>query len=367
MAKLCLYFNHPSQYREEIYKKISKEFGGDWDFEKSNTSIVTFDTKELQNTSWLAVRTFGNFYWTKGLLRLLRKDYDTYLMIGATRCLSLYFFLIFKNLFFRKKKVFLWTHGYYGKESWMEKNIFKRPLFKLADGVLVYGNYSRDLMIVDGFDPNKVLTIHNSLAYSKQIKLRNNAVLSDIYAKYFGNENPVLIFIGRLTPVKQLDMILDALYILKNRSENYNLVYVGDGPEKDVLEAKALELGLCDRIWFYGACYDEGQNAKLVYNADLCVAPGNIGLTAIHSLMFGCPAVTHKDFKWQMPEFEAIRKDVTGDFFERGNVNDLANVISHWFSSHKGDRNIVRTACYREIDEQWNPEFQIEVLKNFIK
>lgn len=367
MAKLCLYFNHPSQYREEIYKKISKEFGGDWYFEKSNTSIVTFDTKELQNTSWLAVRTFGNFYWTKGLLKLLRKDYDTYLMIGATRCLSLYFFLILKNLFFRKKKVLLWTHGYYGKESWVEKNLFKRPLFKLADAILVYGNYSRDLMIADGFNPNNVSTIHNSLAYSKQLELRNKATGSDIYAKHFGNDNPVLIFIGRLTPVKQLDMIIDALNILKNKSEDYNLVYVGDGPERKALEEKVSNLGLGERVWFYGSCYDELQNAELVYNADLCVAPGNIGLTVIHSFMFGCPAVTHNDFKWQMPEFEAIKHNVTGAFFEKGNVNDLANVISKWFSSHKYDRESVRAACYQEIDEQWNPDFQIKVLKNIIK
>lgn len=367
MAKLCLYFNHPSQYREEIYNKISNEFGGDWYFEKSNISIVSFDTEKLLNSSWLTVKILGNFYWTNGLLKLLRKGYDTYLMIGATRCLSLYFFLILKNLFFRKKKVLLWTHGYYGKESWVEKNIFKRPLFKMADVVLVYGNYSRDLMIDDGFDPNNVSTIHNSLAYSKQLELRNKATDSDIYAKHFGNDNPVLIFIGRLTPVKQLDMIIDALYILKNKGENYNLVYVGDGPERKVLEDKALDLGLSDCVWFYGACYDEVQNAELVYNADLCVAPGNIGLTVIHSLMFGCPAVTHNDFKWQMPEFEAIRRGVTGDFFERGNVHDLINVISSWFSSHKDDRESVRSACYQEIDEQWNPEFQINVLKQVIK
>ena len=56
-----------------------------------------------------------------------------------------------------------------------------------------------------------------------------------------------------------------------------------------------------------GECYSEETNAKLIYNADLCVAPGNIGLTAIHVMMFGCPAITHNDFKWQMPEFEAIK------------------------------------------------------------
>ena len=96
------------------------------------------------------------------------------------------------------------------------------------------------------------------------------------------------------------------------------------------------------------------------------MAPGNIGLTAIHALMFGCPAITHNDFKWQMPEFEAIHAGATGDFFERNNVKDLADVISRWISNNVSRREDVRLACYREIDEQWNPEFQMEVIEKAI-
>ncbi len=42
MTKLCLYFNHPAQYREEIYLKIDKEFDCDWYFEKSDIDIRKF-------------------------------------------------------------------------------------------------------------------------------------------------------------------------------------------------------------------------------------------------------------------------------------------------------------------------------------
>lgn len=57
-------------------------------------------------------------------------------------------------------------------------------------------------------------------------------------------------------------------------------------------------------------------NAELIYNADLCVAPGNIGLTAMHAMMFGCPCISHNDFSWQMPEFEAIVPYKTGNFLK---------------------------------------------------
>ena len=125
--------------------------------------------------------------------------------------------------------------------------------------------------------------------------------------------------------------------------------------------------GLTDNIWFYGACFDENANAELVYNADLCVAPGNIGLTAMHVMMFGCPAISHNSFKWQMPEFESIKPGETGDFFEYDNVEDLTRCISEWFRSKKDCREKVREACYKEIDDYWNPHYQLNLLKRVLE
>ena len=53
--------------------------------------------------------------------------------------------------------------------------------------------------------------IHNSLNYDRQIELRNSGLASDVFIQHFGNENPVIIFIGRLTKVKQLDMLVEAI------------------------------------------------------------------------------------------------------------------------------------------------------------
>ena len=170
------------------------------------------------------------------MVKLLKGNYEKYILVGDTRCLSLYVFLVLKKLLFRRKKVLLWTHGYYGKESWVQKNIFKRPLLKMADGLLLYGNYARELMLKDGFNPKTTLIIHNSLAYSEQLRIRSTIKSSVIYKEHFGNDNPVLIFLGRLTPVKQLDMIVTAVAHLNDKGEQYNLVFVGDGSERERLE-----------------------------------------------------------------------------------------------------------------------------------
>lgn len=95
----------------------------------------------------------------------------------------------------------------------------------------------------------------------------------------------------------------------------------------------------------------------------LGVAPGNVGLTAMHTMVFGTPVISHNDFKWQMPEFEAIKPGKTGDFFERNSVQSLACTISKWFTEKKDKRDKVRQACYEEIDTNWNQYYQMEIIK----
>lgn len=368
MKKLCCIFNIPSLYREAIYKEIDEQYDCEWYFERENVDIALFDTSKLKNVHMLEHRIFaGRAYRMKGLTGLIwrRNDFDAYVMVGAPMCVSLWVLCLLLKVLHPKKKIYFWTHGWYGKESCSEC-IIKKVFLKLADELLLYGNYAKKLLVKNGFKPEKMHVIHNSLSYDVQLSLRKQITTSDVYKNHFGNNNPVLIFIGRLTPVKKLDMLLDSLAALSQKNGKYNLVFVGNGSEKESLEHKTAELGLKEQVWFYGACYDEKTNAELIYNADLCVAPGNIGLTAMHVLMFGCPAITHNDFAYQMPEFEAIVPYKTGNFFERGSVVSLSDVIEDWFKVNQSLRDYVRECCYKEIDENWTPAYQMTVLQKVL-
>lgn len=360
-----MYFNIPSIYREEIYKRIDEKFDCDWYFEDLKENIKKFDTRVLGHSETLPVVDLSSFYWTKGLIKLLFCNYSHYIMIGATRNLSLYALLLLKYLFFRKKKVLLWTHGFYGKENWIQKNLFKRSLFNLADEVLLYGNYAKTIMVELGFDKEKLHVMHNSLAYAKQLCLRESLAQTSIYRNYFNNDNLVIIMIGRLNLRKKLDLLLQSVALLKNKGKLYNVVFVGDGEDENNLKNTAKSLKIDNSVWFYGACYDEEENARLIFNADACVVPGDIGLTAIHSQMFGCPVFTHNFLPSQGPEFESIKEGITGSFFERDNVISLSNTISNWFENHT-NREKIREACYKEIDTQWTPMFQMDVLNKVI-
>ena len=356
--------NMAAHYRKSIFCLMDSSFDVEFLFGEPRQGIRQMDTDSLKGIIKItSIRyLFFKTYWQSGIIKKLFGKFDRYLLIGETRALSTWMFCVLARLCGKSKHVYLWSHGFYGKEKWGER-LLKKLFFRLpGGGIFLYGNYARDLMIREGFSPNQLFVIHNSLDYERQLELRNQMYYDSIYTDHYHNISKNVIFIGRFTAVKQLDLLLKAQSLCKERGFIFNLTLIGDGQNCDSLKELCRRLCLDNYVWFYGSCYDEEENARLIYNADLCVSPGNVGLTAMHSLVYGTPVLTHSDFSHQMPEFEAIHEGETGDFFMRGSVESLADKIMTWFVIHK-DRSVVRQLCYNEIDSFWTPKFQIDILK----
>ena len=364
--KLCIIYNFAQHYRTAIFRMISENYDCDFYFGENRTDIKGIDCSQLKGDC-KTIKSYENkwFKYYFGMIKLLFREYHAFLVLGEERCISTWELLLLSKLF-PQKKVYLWSHGKYGKEGKL-KTFVQRVFYGLADGTFLYGDYARKIMIESGFNANKLFVIKNSLDYDRQLELRKKITQSSIYVDHFKNENKVLLFIGRLTGVKKLDMLLNSLKSLKELGRNYNLVLVGSGIEKENLMKQSVSLGIEDQLWFYGACYDEEKNAELIYNADLCVAPGNVGLTAMHTMVFGTPVLSHDNYSWQMPEFEAISPGRTGLFFKYMDQNALTQSIITWFDKYASSREDIRIACYNEIDKYWNPYYQMRVLKNVIK
>ncbi len=361
--KICCIFNVAPHYNAPIYKLMDSELSCDFYLgDRIHTPLKLMDYNELRGYKGiLKYKTiFGKFYWQKGVLKNIFKPYAYYVMNGEAYCVSTWVVLF--ACMFTKKKVFLWTHGWYGDESFIKK-IVKKAFYNLSSKLLLYGDYARNLMIKEGFDDNKLVSIYNSLDYNKQLSIRCKQKNSSIYRTKFDNDLPVLLFIGRIQTNKQIDLLIDAIGLLQRRGVFYNLVIIGEEVEDTEIKSLIDKNNINQNVWLYGACYDEESIGELIYNADVCISPGNVGLTAMHSLMYGTPIITHSDFSKQMPEFEAIKENVTGAFFKRNDVFDLARVIQEWLAGNSDRREFIRKEAYKVIDERYNPYVQIEILK----
>ncbi len=362
-GKTCCIFNIAVHYRAPIYTLMDRELKCDFYFgDKVRTSLKKMDysslngfRKELRN-----IYLYKNVYWQPGATSLFfNKQYTVYILTGDLQCLSNWVLLVLG--FFSRKKIGLWTHGWYGREGWVKK-FLKRVYFGLADMTFLYGDYARTGMIENGFDGKKLHCVYNSLDYDQQTKIRSRLSYSSVYTDHFKNDFPVILYVGRIQKSKKIDILLTAVAKLREKGEYYNVMLVGEDVDRTGI-ADAVDPALQENVWFYGPCYDEQVLADLIYNADLCVSPGNVGLTAIHTFTYGCPVITQDNFSTQGPEFEVITPGVTGDFFRENDADDLAEKIGKWSRIVAERKEELKELCFKEIREKYNPYYQIEVLK----
>ena len=364
-SHICCLFNIGPHYDFPLYHIMGEELNCEFYLgDKLPYTIKTFDYKSLRGfKATLHNHFFGNFYWQSGVLRQFFKPYRYYIVNGEPFCLSTWCLLVLSKL--TNKKVIGWTHGWYGREGFV-KGIIKKIFFKLFDQLLVYNEYSIGLLEQQGVAKKRMSCFANSLDSDRIKVIREQLTDSHIYHEHFGNDNPVLIYCGRIQKRKKLDMLIDCLERLNHEGCPTNLMMIGADDEQTGIEQLVIDKGLSDKVWFYGACYNEEELGNFFHNATVCISPGNVGLTAIHALSYGCPVITHNDFPYQMPEFEAIRPGTTGDFFKRDDIDDMTLVVRKWLQENNNNREQIRQLAYHEIDGKWNIHYQIEVLKKIL-
>ncbi|HUX95568.1 MAG TPA: glycosyltransferase [Bacteroidales bacterium] len=310
---------------------------------------------------------FNRIIWQNNVLNITSKgNFDVYLFIGESNVISTWIGVIICKL--RRKKIAFWGHGTYGNEKFVKKLI--RQMFnKLPDSYLLYNERAKYLLKEEGIKEESLFVVYNSLNYDVHVNIRNyleKNEISSLKRRLFplNFDLPVLVFIGRLTPEKKIEQLVESVELLHRKGKKVNCIIIGSGDMEDILRKLVSSLDLEEYFSFYGACYEEKENALLLSMADCCISPGNVGLTAIHSLSFGTPVITHNDLPNQMPEVSSIIEGLTGELFDRNCVNDLAEKIEKLVFI-KG-KNHYSDHCIKLIDNYYNPYYQVKVFNMMV-
>jgi glycosyltransferase involved in cell wall biosynthesis len=106
-------------------------------------------------------------------------------------------------------------------------------------------------------------------------------------------DETILISVGRLAAEKNWETLLRAFAKVSQTHPNIRLVLIGDGPDRDTLEALASELGIAEHLAFTGALHFE-EIPSYLKAADLfCFASvtETQGLVTMEAMAAGLPVV----------------------------------------------------------------------------
>lgn len=369
--KVAVVYNFYPHYRTPVFEALVRDprcewtfFGDTVDVERTGIKLAPMDPpirfRRIHNR---LIR--GGVLWQHGAMRVaLSREFDTLILMGAPKHLAMWPTAILGR--WSGKRVLFWTHGWTARpRGWNGR--LRRWFYGLAHGILTYGRWAKGLGVAEGFAGDSIHVIGNSLDFEAQSAIYRTLDASTrdaTRAELFGDASrPVVVWVGRLIKSKRLDLLFDAMTLLAERGRSPDVILIGDGPELEFLRSRAADLAARHgiRTHFEGACYDERRLGQLLHAGNVLVAPGNVGLSAMHAMAFGTPVVTHGDPERQGPEFEAIVEGRTGSLFSFGSVDGLAAAVDRWIATPFTTEE-TQSACRAEVEARWSPAYQVEAL-----
>lgn len=358
---VAVIYPHYPHYRDAIFQSLinSDEFVFDFYFSRNVIDKTIAESDRIKIGKIVPSIVIGPFVYQLGLHRKIASgQYHAVIFLGNPYFLSVWVYAFIARM--ASTKVLFWTHGWLSREKGI-RSCIRKLFYRLADGLLLYGNKARQIGADLGFNSECLHVVYNSLDYEKQKAIRNK--LLNFRAKTAEPEAP-LLFVGRLVPEVQLELLIDALVILRERNFLVpRVLIVGSGPERARLESKSSLHAL--NVEFCGPIYSEEELGVLFLDALCVVSPGKVGLLAMHALAYGAVVVTHGNSDKQMPEFEALRQGVTAELFNEGEAQSLAFVLADLLKRQNPRQNAA--IAIADIEQNYTPEKQRDAIEGALR
>ena len=175
-------------------------------------------------------------------------------------------------------------------------------------------------------------------------------IVKDIANKYklsYGlTHKKVLLYIGRFSKEKGLDLLLNAFS--KYKHNDSLLVLVGKGNFEVELKSMVAELKINNKVIFPG--YFSGNELYAwYYAANVFILPSRyepFGAVVNEALIFGCPVLASK----YIGATDFIKHDYNGFVFDPLNEEDFVNALNYAFEKFKGINTEKKNLMIREFN-----------------
>ena len=213
----------------------------------------------------------------------------------------------------RRTPLVITCHEFWGPEYWRSylgplgslAAILEKLTVRLPDHIVTPMRGTAAKIIEKGARPDRVTIVPNGVDAEAIARAARPAQSFDI------------LFVGRLLAHKNVDLLIEAIALLRDRGTPTTCGIVGTGPERERLEELSEKYDLVDAITFFGKVGDHSSVFGLMKAASVFVLPSvreGYGMVVAEALCSGLPVITVDH-----PENEArelVEDGVTGRICE---------------------------------------------------
>lgn len=164
----------------------------------------------------------------------------------------------------------------------------------------------------------------------KEIGMKATGIISTgvdtkVYKPQVKSEVPLISYVGRLKKYKSVDILIQSFKKVASEFPRAKLVIAGDGDYRKSLELKTAQLGLGEKVEFWGKISEE-KKIKLLAQSWVMVQPSyqeGWGITCIEANACKTPVAASN-----VPGLkDAVADGESGFLFEYGNVIELVRIL----------------------------------------
>lgn len=239
--------------------------------------------------------------------------------------------------------------------TWLLERLL--PLAYRRLPVVAVSRSTRDDLVQRGFSRKRIRVIENGV--------ESGYYLPGPETQRF--ERPTLLYLGRLKRYKRVELILEALSILRREGVDARLLVAGKGDARPALEARALSLGLGhDAVEFLGFV-SEAEKLTLLQRSWVHVLTSvreGWGLTCLEAGACRTPTVASDSPGLR----DAVADGDTGFLVRHGDTGALARRLRELLSDArrrhamgKAAREFALTLSWERASERWAPVLEAAV------
>ncbi len=283
----------------------------------------------------------GQVVWQACLSHL--QDSDLIVFEQANSLILNYWLMISRGR--RKHRLAFWGHGrnFQARSGHSLRESVKKCFINQVDWWFAYTESSAKTVRESGFPPGRITVVQNAIDTNELESALARVTQADLDAlrAHLGLANDhVALYCGGLYADKQLDFLIAACQAIRQRISNFNIIFIGNGPEQGKVEQAAQE-----HAWIHYVGPKFGQDKAMYFRASQALLmPGLVGLAIVDSFVAETPLFT-TDIRSHSPEFSYLEHGMNG-VLTPFSISHYANAVAEFFES-KELQKCLREGCQR--------------------